>query len=243
MFYSLGFLMSPPHSGHFYLDLGNGSIILQLLIGTISIIGITILSWARTKNLFIIGGVAIVFISCWFLPVMSFTQQASWTNGTEFVSLDERSGTFIGIAILLLMFLKWKWRGVLWIVLGVIGAVWTPTSANTLYDVGKQLGVALDPNYIRGGPSYEIGLFLIVIGYLVVIGGGIWDILQKNKQEPVPQISTASVQNVEQPKEEKLSQEFNKATEKLEKLKDMLDKGLISKQDYEAKKADILSQM
>jgi hypothetical protein len=138
------------------------------------------------SNWIVIGGIVVVIASAFFLPVISFTQQASYINGIESVSLNERSGVLIGIVLLLLTLLKWKWRGILWIVLGVIGAIWTPTSANTLYEVGKKVGVAMDPSFVRGEPSYEIGLYVILLGYAIVIGGSIWEIIQqKNSQSTV----------------------------------------------------------
>lgn len=138
------------------------------------------------SNWIVIGGIVVVIASAFFLPVISFTQQASWTNGLESVSLNERSGVLIGIVLFLLMLLKWKWRGILWTILSVVGMFWTPYSANTLYKVGKDLMVAMDSNATRGEPSFEIGLYLIILGYAVVIGGSIWEMIQqKNSQSTV----------------------------------------------------------
>jgi predicted MFS family arabinose efflux permease len=69
------------------------------------------------------------------------------------------------------MLLSWRWRGILWVILSITGVAWTIVYINyviTNYQAGKVAGV-----------SYEMGFYLILLGYAIVIGGSIWDIIKK----------------------------------------------------------------
>ncbi len=138
-------------------------------------------NWKR--NLIVLGGTAVVIASSLWLPVMTFTQTAPWQNGPEELTLSDRSGIFVAIVILLIMLSRRKWRGVAWIVLSVLGSVWVPVSANTLYNLGKQMLVAGDTTgtAYRGEPTLGLGMFLILAGYTIIVIGSIWDLIQKRK--------------------------------------------------------------
>jgi len=138
------------------------------------------------RNLIVLCGALIVFISAAFLPMITFSQQIS-NSAPEQVDLPERTGIILAILILLVLLLKWKLRGILWIIFGIIGPLWTPMSVMTLYNVGNKVMLALDPSSSRGAPTFLPGFYLVIFGYIVVIVGAVWDIIQKRK--PVPAIN------------------------------------------------------
>jgi hypothetical protein len=81
---------------------------------------------------------------------------------------------------LLIMLLKWNWRGILWIVLGAVGVYWAPTANKTWYDIGVTVLANIDSG-TRGELTYQVGLYVVILGFLMIVGGGIWDIIQKRK--------------------------------------------------------------
>lgn len=74
--------------------------------------------------------------------------------------------------------------------------IWTICDADRQYGTHVTWGSKLIPNYTSGTPSYEIGLYLVLLGYIIVIIGGVWDTLQKRREEKlniVPSQTNAQV--------------------------------------------------
>jgi hypothetical protein len=114
------------------------------------------------------------------------------------------------------------------------------------YTIGKNMmeGDVRYPADFRGPPSFNVGLYLIIAGYVIVVAGSIWDIVQKRKQiqnKPAVTLPTKKEINIELRTTPTTTQD--EPTDRLKKLKDMLDQELISREDYESKKAEILSKL
>ncbi len=129
-------------------------------------------------NLIVLVGLLLVGLSSIFLPVITFTQKAPWLSRAQAGSLSERSGLLLAVAMLVVMLLRGNRRGVLWIVLGTAGLIWTPAAVSALSESVKQVSKALDRTFFVGEPSYAAGFFLVMLGYVVVILGAMWDIAQ-----------------------------------------------------------------
>jgi hypothetical protein len=135
------------------------------------------------RNLIVLCGVIVVIISMLFLPVITYTQKFLGVGPYQ-ITLKESSGIVFAIMILFIMLLKWRWRGTIWIVLSIVGAIWTPTTALRFYTIGKNMmeGDVRYPADFRGPPSFNVGLYLIIAGYVIVVAGSIWDIVQKGNK-------------------------------------------------------------
>jgi hypothetical protein len=144
------------------------------------------------RNLIVLGGVAVLILTACFVPVLSFPEKKWYMQTTEIMRLTSTASIGIGLIILWFMQTSSKWRGVLWIFLSVIGLKLTITDVQRQYAFFVSRGLKVDPNYISGRPVYEIGLYLIILGYLIIILGSVWDLIQKRRQE---QFSVVSGQN------------------------------------------------
>lgn len=134
------------------------------------------------RNLIVLGGVAIVSISKMFLPLISET-----VDGVE-TFLSPRSYINIIILILVLFFMVFKWtaRGLLWILLGLTGAITVPSTMIAIVRTFREINIALslDTTSSYGEPTYLPGMYVLIFGYIVIVGGGIWDLIQKMKPKP-----------------------------------------------------------
>ncbi len=135
------------------------------------------------RNLIVLGGVAILMVTRYFVPVLSFPEKKWYMETMETVHITSAASMGVGFLILWFMQTTSKWRGVLWIVLSVLGPKWTINDAQQRYQLFIDWGIKIDPNYTSGMPSYEIGLYLIFLGYIIVIVGSVWDIVQKRREE------------------------------------------------------------
>lgn len=127
-----------------------------------------------------IGAIGVLIVS-YSIPV------ATVTDSQGSFSIFARPNVFVIALILLSLLMKWKWRGAVWIALSLLGAIFTPIFASTLYSVNRQLTEALGVDSTVVSSSFGIGLALVFIGYVVIIGAGIWDInLKRNSTVPSP---------------------------------------------------------
>jgi hypothetical protein len=135
------------------------------------------------RNLIIIRGVALLIITGLFIPVASFSQKAFYMHSVETTSLTNGASIGIGLIILWFMQSNSKWRGVLWILLSIVGVSLTFLSTQREYERIVNRELRIDPAYPYGPLSYDSGIYLILLGYLIVMIGSIWDIVQKGKEE------------------------------------------------------------
>ncbi len=190
------------------------------------------------SKLISLGG-AIAVMICSFLPVLSYTQDLG--SGEYFMEVIGRQNLFIGGLLLLLMLLKWKWRGVVWLLLSIAGAAITPSFANSFYDVAKSVGSAVSGDAYYSNPSYEYGLYLTMLSYFLIAVGSVWDLNLKRRD------------NLSQPKPDSITHEMGNhqiaelqdddPTVKLKALQEMLKKDLITQQEFDEKKEEILSRL
>ncbi len=158
------------------------------------------------RNLIVMGGVAILIITGIFIPAFSFLEKKWYMPAMETIYLTSGASICVGLIVLWFMQSNSKWRGLLWIVLSIVGPFLTFNEFQRQYESFILRGIRIDHNYISGKPSYEIGFFLILIGYIVVIVGSVWDIVQKRRQEKpaiVPSQSDAERKNTESLHKEK----------------------------------------
>ncbi len=151
------------------------------------------------RNLIVLGGVAILILTGQFVPVLSFPQKQWYVEPMQTTRIISAASLLVGFVILWFMQTTSKWRGVLWIVLSVLGPLLTIYDVHQQYETFISWGNRLIPNYTSGTPSYQIGLYLVLLGYLIVIIGSVWDLRQKWHQENLNIISspTAPQGNVE----------------------------------------------
>ena len=135
------------------------------------------------RNLIVLGGVAILMITGYYVPVLSFSEKKWYMESMETMSITSAASMTMGFIILWFMQSTSKWRGVLWIVLSILGPLWTIKDVQQRYQFFIDRGIKVDPNYINGMPSYEIGLYLVLLGYIIVIVGSVWDIVHKRQEE------------------------------------------------------------
>jgi hypothetical protein len=152
------------------------------------------------RNLIVLGGVAILMVAGYFAPALSFPEKKWYMDTMETMSVTSGASMAVGFIILWFMQTTSKWRGVLWIVLSVVGPILTIKEVQWSYEFFSTRPLPIDPSYVSGEPSYEIGLYLIFLGYLIVIIGSVWDLRQKWREEEVNTIpsQTVSQGNVEQ---------------------------------------------
>lgn len=135
--------------------------------------------------LLVLIGVFIVVGSSLLLPLTSTGQKIYGMDPykTMQLHLHEASGVTIGISSLLVLPVKRQWRGVIWIVIGTVGALWTYFYASALIvfstPVISRIGEAGEP--LPSHVNFEIGLSVTLVGYALIVVGGIWDILRKRK--------------------------------------------------------------
>lgn len=132
------------------------------------------------RNLIVLVGSITLMVTGYFVPVLSFPVK---TWHMETINIPGAASTLVGFVILWFMQTTSKWRGVLWIFLSVIGPIWTLNEVQRQYEHIKDLGFKAYPNFTSVKPSYEIGLYLLFLGYIIVIIGSVWDIVQKRRQE------------------------------------------------------------
>ena len=101
----------------------------------------------------------------------------------ETMHITSGVGLTVGFIILWFMQSTSKRRGVLWIVLCILGPFWTIKDVLQEYQFYIDREFKYDPNYTSGMPSYEIGFYLVLLGYIIVIIGSVWDIVQKRREE------------------------------------------------------------
>ena len=141
------------------------------------------------RNLIVLGGVAVLMVTGYFFPVLSFPAK---TWHAETIRLTSAASMVIGFIILWFMQTTSKWRGVLWIVLSVLGPMWTINEVQRQYEFFVSRGIKVYPDYVSGQPSYEIGLYLTILGYTIVLIGSVWDLVQKRREEKFSVISGRS---------------------------------------------------
>ena len=169
-----------------YLDPGSGSFLVQIIMATISGVGIYIVYHFKSRINFVVLVGALIVSVCGFLPIPH-----CWNDKSGILICLAGAGVkmlplviinlVLGLAILILMFFKWKWRGIPWIVLSFIGTVIGVLYANTLFQIYR--GPSALP-LVAGFPLSvsEIEQLIVIIGYIIIICGGIWDITRKSKQ-------------------------------------------------------------
>lgn len=155
------------------------------------------------------------------------------------------------------LFIQGKASGWSWISAGVIGIGILVSnglrSMNVIIEsankgfIGRTIDDVLSgntPPQVIEKLTFGTGFYVLVFGLLFLVASGIWDIVQKRKQMPNNPIVTMPVtEEVKTEPKIVLPPVQDEPTDRLKKLKDMLDKGLISQEDYEAKKAEILSKI
>ncbi len=140
------------------------------------------------RNLLVLIGVLIVIGSSLLLPLTSTGQKIYGMDPYKAgqLHLQEESGIVIGIAILLVLLLKGQLRGIIWMLIGLVGISWTFFYAASLIVFSTPIIAGLrsvgEPPPPPSPPaSFEIGLLVTLIGYALVIAGGIWDTARKRK--------------------------------------------------------------
>ena len=141
------------------------------------------------RNLIVLGGVALLIVAGYFVPVLSFSEKKWYMKIAETISLTSAASISMSLIILWFMQTTSKWRGALWIFLSVVGPLLTIKEVQAGYAGFVSRGLRVDPNYTSGAPSYELGLYLIFLGYLIVIVGSVWDLVQKRREEKLRIVS------------------------------------------------------
>ena len=135
------------------------------------------------RNLIVLGGVVIVLLSLIYLPLLSATMDGSETT--------LRSHWLASIILLLLtlffMIFRWSFRGVFWILIGIVGALMVPSLMVSMAKVFIEIGRSIYPDSppIYGEISYLPGMYVLILGFLLIAGGGFWDIYQKISSKPM----------------------------------------------------------
>lgn len=120
------------------------------------------------RNWIVLVGAAVLFLSTFFFP--------------DHIDLP-RYETFLWLLpVLLLMLMTWRWRGIIWILLGLLVGWSVPGT--------YRLSVALSRmGYVPAAPAaYQVerrpfALYALVLGCVIIAAGGVWDIVQKRRQQ------------------------------------------------------------
>jgi len=202
---------------------------------------------------------SVLAIATFILGIIAFPFMAFIMDGTYNETAEGFKAPFLLICSLLAfiaLFIRGKTRGWWWIVIGILGigglgSAWFRfREAITESASAGVIGVTIE-DILSGNTHVQIieritfgtGFYISALGLLLLITSGIWDNAQKRKQ-------TANDSAVAMPINEEVKTEpriapltiQDEPTDRLKKLKDMLDQGLISQEDYETKKAEILSK-
>jgi hypothetical protein len=126
------------------------------------------------RNLVVLLGVIVVAIASCRSAVLTVPERTSGNLVAPDVVV------FVAApAILLVMLLRWRWRGLIWIGLGTAAAILVPLVAQLALNVIIDT-VSLPGDSVRTAPrTYTAGLFRILLGYAIVAGGGVWDVARK----------------------------------------------------------------
>jgi hypothetical protein len=120
-------------------------------------------------NFAVLSGAFIAIVSAFLFTTIIINSSTAESLNHHYINV--KASSYSALVILPLMLLSWRWRGILWVILSITGVAWTIVYINyviTNYQAGKVAGV-----------SYEMGFYLILLGYAIVIGGSIWDIIKK----------------------------------------------------------------
>ncbi len=136
----------------------------------------------KTKML-VLTGVILLLLAAVNLPVLTYIQADS--SGQEALThIFGMINLLPAGLILLALLLKWKWRGVLWILISLAGALLTPFYASGLYYKAMTAGGSSQVS--MSDPTAGIGMLAIFICYLIILAGSIWDLRVQRKESANP---------------------------------------------------------
>ena len=130
----------------------------------------------KTKIL-VLAGVIIILLSVFNLPVLTYLQ--SDINGVSQMAIYGKVNLIPAILILLLLVPRWKWRGALWIIASLAGALFTPVYAQALFSVSQSVGGPAEINL--SDPTFGIGMPVIWLGYVIILVGSLWDLREQRE--------------------------------------------------------------
>lgn len=128
-----------------------------------------------TRPLVVLMSIAVIANSV-VLPSIVFR------NGNGSTGSFNGNLAFVPAAIVLLLcLLTWRWRGALWLILSVLGIAAAFAAPMAIYNVMGQIVAQLGPSLKPGPPSYSVGLYINLVGYAVIIGASIRDMILKQR--------------------------------------------------------------
>jgi len=134
------------------------------------------------RNLIVVGGVAMVVLGKMFLPLLSETIDGVSNN----LSPRLFTNTILLVLVLFVMVFKWTGRGILWILMGLIGAAVVPSTmvalVRTFREINDAFSLIMEEAPRPSEINYLPGMYVLILGYVVIVGGGVWDLVQKRKQ-------------------------------------------------------------
>ncbi len=128
-------------------------------------------------KILVLTGVIIILASIFNLPVLTYLQ--SDVNGVAQMGIMGKFNLIPTVLILLLLLPRWKWRGVLWIIAGLVGALFTPVYAQALFSVSQSLGA--EAQITLSDPTFAIGMLVVWVGYVVILAGSLWDLREQRE--------------------------------------------------------------
>ncbi len=133
------------------------------------------LGYSLHLNLVVLAGAAIALVSGFFPP--------SWEQyPISLFGIDEAACL---LGILPLMLLATRWRAAIWIGAGLLGALWSPVwdRISWLFRVMAE-NVAGGYRYEAPTPPLSIGVYVGILGNLLIAAGGIWEIVRPRHEPP-----------------------------------------------------------
>lgn len=123
----------------------------------------------------VLAGVILLALSTFNLPVLTYF--VSDSTGEHTAQIMGNINILPAVLILVLLLLRWKWRGILWIAASLAGALATPIYAQALFSITQSAGSS--GNMYLSDPAFGIGLIAIVLSYLVILAGSLWDLSEQ----------------------------------------------------------------
>jgi hypothetical protein len=83
---------------------------------------------------------------------------------------------------LILCLLTWRWRGVVWGILALIG-IWAAfTAPMAMYQIAQKITASFGADSTYGPASYTYGLYINLVAYAAIVGASIWDVILKRRE-------------------------------------------------------------
>lgn len=132
-----------------------------------------------TRTIVVIASIVAV-ISSILLPSVTFT------TGTAQGSFNGNFTIVPAALLLILCLLTWRWRGIVWGVLALVGIYSAVVAPMAIYQVGKHIVDSIgSPDLTYGPASYSYGFYINLTAFAAIIAASIWDIVLKRRQHTI----------------------------------------------------------